>query len=163
MIANEIREVLQKVCSALNKHGVEYILVGGTAVGYHGYRRISGATYHNPEIKTDLDFWYKPTTKNFIKLVDALKELGVDAHALDRIVFDPRKTFLKIPHKNFHTDFLPIMLGLNSFDDCKKSAVNEVIDNNSILILSYDDLIKNKLAVNRPIDANDVSHLESNE
>jgi hypothetical protein len=36
MIANEIRESLQKVASLLNKNGVDFIVVGGVAVGYHG-------------------------------------------------------------------------------------------------------------------------------
>ncbi len=35
---------LQKVCSVLSKHNVDCILAGGTAVGYYGYRRISGIT-----------------------------------------------------------------------------------------------------------------------
>lgn len=42
MISNEIRESLQHTCSALNKHGVEYMLIGGIAVGFYGYQRPSG-------------------------------------------------------------------------------------------------------------------------
>lgn len=163
MITNEIREILQKVCSKLNQNKVDYILVGGTAVGYHGYKRISGATFHKPELKTDLDFWYKPVTENFINLIRALKELGIDDKSLDSIVFDPQKTFLKIPHTVFHTDFLPIMAGLDSFDECKRNAIQEFVDNNPIWILSYNDLIKNKLAVGRPIDKDDLSNLRHQE
>lgn len=120
MLANELRQTLQKVCSALNKHQVEYILVGGTAVGYYGYRRISGITTLRPDITTDLDFWYKPTLANYLSLVKALTELGVDTHSLENVVFDSDKTFLKIPHTYFHTDFLPQMKGLESFTACKK-------------------------------------------
>jgi predicted nucleotidyltransferase len=160
MITNEIREVLQKVCSALNKQGVEYLIVGGVAVGYHGYRRISGITVHRPEVKTDLDFWYKPTTTNFVNLVKALKELNVDAPTLDKIIFNPQKTFLKIPHNTFHTDFLPQMKGLKSFEESKKNATEEYIDGNMIHILSYDDLIQNKISVGRDIDKDDIENLK---
>jgi hypothetical protein len=160
MIANEIRESIQKVCSILNKHEVEFIIVGGAAVGYHGYRRISGPSMYKPEIKTDLDFWYKPTTENFSKLVKALRDLEVNIDSLEKIIFDPKKTFLKIPHSNFHTDFLPQMLGLESFSECKKNSSKEVLDDNVLHILSYDDLIKNKMVVGRTIDKEDIKELD---
>jgi hypothetical protein len=160
MIANEVRESLHKVSSLLNKHEVEFIVVGGVAVGYHGYRRISGTSMYKPEMKTDLDFWYKPTISNFVNLVKALRELGVPNESLDKIVFDPKKTFLKIPHFNFHTDFLPQMLGLESFSECKKNSSKEVLDDNALYILSYDDLIKNKIAVGRNIDKEDIKELD---
>jgi predicted nucleotidyltransferase len=159
MIANEVRESLQKVCSVLNKNKVEYIVVGGVAVGYHGYRRISGISTYKPEMKTDLDFWYKPTIENFTNLVRALENLEVKNESLKKIVFDPKKTFLKIPHSNFHTDFLPTMLGLESFQESKKNAAKETLDGNDLHILSYDDLIKNKMAVGRNIDKEDIKEL----
>ena len=160
MLANELRETLQKVCSALNKNQVEYILVGGTAVGYYGYIRISEITTLRPDITTDLDFWYKPTLTNYLNLVKALTELGVDTHALDEVVFDPYKTFLKIPHTYFHTDFLPQMKGLESFTACKKRASVEILDGNQLFILSLEDLLKNKAAVGRSTDQSDIDNLK---
>jgi predicted nucleotidyltransferase len=160
MIANEVRESLQKVCSILNKNKVEYIVVGGVAVGYHGYRRISGISMYKPEMKTDLDFWYRSSIENFTKLIKALEDLGVKNESLKKIVFDPKKTFLKIPHTNFHTDFLPTMLGLDSFQESKRDATKETLDGNDLYILSYNDLIKNKLAVGRNIDKEDIKELD---
>ncbi|MEQ8533517.1 MAG: hypothetical protein RIB86_16800 [Imperialibacter sp.] len=56
MISNEIRESLQHTCSALNKHGVEYMLIGGIVGGFHGYQKLSGvAEYGILEYKPDLD------------------------------------------------------------------------------------------------------------
>jgi predicted nucleotidyltransferase len=159
MLSNEVREALQKVCSILNKHNVDYIVVGGTAVGFYGYRRVSGISVINPQITTDLDFWYKPSLHNYLQLVHALKKLGVDTSTLDHVVFDPQKTFLKIPHSHFHMDFLPQMTGLDNYADCKKKALREVIDGNEIHILSYEDLIKNKTAVGRLADQNDLFNL----
>ncbi len=160
MIANEIRESLQKISFLLNKYEVEFIVVGGVAVGYHGYRRISGISMYKPEMKTDLDFWYKPTVSNFVNLVKALSELGVPNESLDKIIFDPKKTFLKIPHSNFHTDFLPQMLGLDSFSECKANSSKEIVDGNTLYILGYDDLIKNKIMVGRTIDTEDIKELD---
>jgi hypothetical protein len=160
MISNEIRETLQRVCSILNKHHVDYMIVGGVAVGYYGYIRISAIASQRPEMKTDLDFWYKPTTENFINLCRSLEELGVSKESLDVIIFDPRKTFLKIPHRHFHTDFLPEMKGLVSYNDSKKNATRLELDGNELYIIGYNDLLLNKKAVSREIDSSDITELE---
>ena len=160
MISNEIREVLQKVVASLNKYQVEYLIVGGVAVSFYGYQRISGTSESLPEMKTDLDFWYKPTNENFLNLVKALKEMGIETASLDQIVFDPKKTFLKIPHKTFHTDFLPEMLGLKSFKESKSKATRHELDGNELFIIGYNELIANKTEVNRSIDKGDVDALE---
>lgn len=36
-----ITESILAVCTALNKHNVEYLIIGGTAVALHGYFRWS--------------------------------------------------------------------------------------------------------------------------
>jgi len=46
------------VCKVLNKHSVEYLLIGGTAVALHGYYRFSRQTSGEVTEKHDLDFWY---------------------------------------------------------------------------------------------------------
>lgn len=50
----------------LNKHEVEYLLVGGYALGIHGYPRYTG----------DLDIWIKPETANAQKVLAVLQEFG---------------------------------------------------------------------------------------
>jgi hypothetical protein len=151
------RDSLRKVCSVLNQYHVDYIIVGGIATGYHGFQRISGIVDSRPELKVDLDFWYKPTLSNFANLTAAL---GVDKNSLDAIIFNPEKTFLKIPHGTFHTDFLPTMVGLDSYSESKVNAAKETIDKNPIFILSYSDLIKNKELINRLMDREDVKELK---
>ncbi len=160
MIGNDIRETLQCVCSNLNKHTVDYMIVDGVAVGYYGYTRISAIASHRPELKTDLDFWYKPTIENFTKLCRSLEALGISKETLDEIVFDPQKTFLKIPHKHFHTDFLPQMKGLESYNDSKKRATKLDLDGNELHIIGYNDLLLNKKAVSREIDSSDITELK---
>jgi hypothetical protein len=136
------------------------MIVGGTAVGYYGYIRVSAIASQRPELKTDLDFWYKPTTENFIHLCTSLEELGVSKESLDKIIFDPLKTFLKIPHGHFHTDFLPEMKGLASYNDSKKNATRLELDGNELYIIGYNDLLLNKKAVSREIDSSDITELK---
>jgi hypothetical protein len=107
MISELSRAPLSRVCTVLSKYEVEYIIVGGTAVQYYGYHRPSMITTSKPEIDADLDFWYKPTNENFQRLILALDELKIDTSGLKELVFDPKQTFLRVPHEGFHTDFLP--------------------------------------------------------
>lgn len=75
-------------------------------------------------------------------------------------MFDAKRTFLKIPHENFHMDFLPQMVGLKSFTESKKNADKLTLDGVSLLVISLDDLILNKRSVNRAIDHSDIKELD---
>lgn len=111
-MTNEVRIALGKVCSLPNNHQVEYLIIGGTAVGVYGYNRISGGPSSREKI-VDIDFWYNPTIENFHNLINVLDELDIQTESLKEIVFDPTKTFLRIPHQGFQTEFLPQVKGLN--------------------------------------------------
>lgn len=160
MISGEVERYLAKICSVLNSHEVDYIVVGGAAVSHYGYNRPSGIGNYKENLKVDLDFWYKPSIENYLKILDALDELDVDTGELRNLVFDKKRTFLKIPHRDFHTDFLPTIEGLDSFNTSKDNA--EAIDIGGIVlpVIAYDDLILNKQAVNRKIDQSDINELD---
>ncbi len=160
MMASDVLRCLHKVCASLDRYRVAYIIVGGAAVSHYGYNRPSGIGNYKPELKVDLYFWYKPTIENFHRLVDALTDIGVDTKVLRGIVFNKDKTFLKIPHDEFHTDFLPVIEGLNSFRECKDRAEIVEVDGLKLPVLSYDDLIINKRHINRINDQADIDELE---
>jgi predicted nucleotidyltransferase len=65
-----------------------------------------------------------------------------------------------VPHEGFHTDFLPEMKGLPPFRECKKNAKILELDGTTVHILSLEDLILNKKAVNRAVDLSDADELE---
>ena len=96
MISEEIKQYLIKVCTILNSHNVQYMVVGGAAVSHYGFNRPSGIGQSRSELKADLDFWYNPTVENYQNLVHALEELEIDTSDLKNLVFDRTHTFLKI-------------------------------------------------------------------
>jgi predicted nucleotidyltransferase len=49
---------------ALHEHGVRYLIVGGEAVIYYGYARVTG----------DIDFFYESSAENVRRLFDALRQ-----------------------------------------------------------------------------------------
>ncbi|MFM2305453.1 MAG: hypothetical protein RLZZ367_122 [Bacteroidota bacterium] len=54
-MANTLNQDFTEFIIALNNNHVEYLLVGGYAVIFHGYNRTTG----------DLDIWVKPTVDNY--------------------------------------------------------------------------------------------------
>lgn len=54
--------------SLLNARKVEYLLIGGYAVGYHGY----------PRATNDIYVWVAISPKNAERIVAALREFGFD-------------------------------------------------------------------------------------
>lgn len=159
MLPDEVTAALELLLPALDRNHVQVIAIGGLAVGYYGHRRISGGPVKE-EIKADVDFWYNPTTENYVNLIRALKDLDIDIQDIEHKVFDPKRSFFKIPHKTFHMDFLPQVAGLESFKDCKMNASILVIGNYQLPVLGFEDLLKNKKAVGRNIDKEDIAALE---
>jgi hypothetical protein len=147
---SELKEAVKKICTLLNTFEVEYMIVGGFAVIHHGY----------PRTTSDLDFWYAPSTENYLKLVSALEAYGIDVSDLKKLIFDPDTTFLRIPDLGFRTEFLPILKGFKSFHEVKGRADKISLEGIPVLVISYEDLIKNKLSVGRPKDQLDVEELK---
>src|SRR5574344_1673094 len=66
----------------LNAHKAEYLIVGGYAVAFHGYPRLTG----------ELDLWIRPDVENARRVLAALEDFGfagIDLSAQD--LTDPLK------------------------------------------------------------------------
>ena len=61
----------------LNAHHVEYLLIGGYAVGYHGY----------PRATADMDIWVALHPDNADRIVAVLKDFGFDPPDLSAELF----------------------------------------------------------------------------
>jgi len=61
----------------LNSHKVEYLHIGGFAVGYHGF----------PRATNDIDVWVARTESKATKLVAALDEFGFGTAELKPEIF----------------------------------------------------------------------------
>lgn len=149
------------VCNLLNKHEVEYLIVGGTAVALYGYFRMSLTDTGKSAEKPDLDLWYNPTYKNYFNLLDAIAALGEDVSAFKNEKSpNPEKSFFKLNLDKFTIDFLPQLPGLARFrESYRKKEVIEVSGIN-IPLIDLDDLIANKQALLREKDIADIEELK---
>lgn len=142
--------VFKKVVKALNKHRVEYILIGGYAVNFHGYTRTT----------SDIDFWYNPTIENYFKLLKAIREAGVDTSSLDQETFNPKNAFFRFVIQEVKLEFLCSIPGKFTYRDASLASVKTKIKGLTLKVINRNHLIENKTAANRPIDRLDVEELK---
>lgn len=149
------------ICSILEKHSVQYMLVGGTAVAFHGYYRETRMIDGSISEKHDFDFWYNPSYDNYFRLLDALEELGIEvAEFRNERSPDPKRSYFKHTFQFFSIDFLPEMAGLGRFFNAYQVAEKSVIGGVTIPVISKADLIANKTKLGRAKDRDDLEHLD---
>jgi len=159
MYSDFIEHIL-KICKTLNSYNVQFIIVGGTAAGFHGYNRMTMDPYGLPTSKHDFDFWFNPNYENYFNILKAMKSLGKDVSRLENESSpNPKKSFLKFEFEEFKIDFLPEIKGLNSFADSYSNTIKSIIDTIEFRILSLDDLIKTKETDSRSKDSSDLEAL----
>ncbi len=61
----------------LNSHNVRYLLVGGYAVGYHGYPRATG----------DMDIWIEMSELNSKRVASAFRDFAMPDDAISERLF----------------------------------------------------------------------------
>jgi predicted nucleotidyltransferase len=137
----------------LNKHNVEYLLIGGLAVAYHGYPR----TTH------DMDLWSNPEPDNAKKLLKAIDEYGYDISSLEGVYLKNNEA-IKLPYnQQSHLRKIDILANVSGLYDFKQSYQNRVVatlDDVKMNFINYRDLIAAKIATHRPKDINDIQQLE---
>ncbi|MGC4037188.1 MAG: hypothetical protein QM764_14615 [Chitinophagaceae bacterium] len=156
-----LSENILNVCQILNKHSVQYMIVGGTAVALHGYFRRSMNVSGELTDKPDLDFWFNSTYQNYFKLLNALEELGQNVTEFKKEKApDPKKSFFRYDFEKFNLDLLPKLKSTLKFRDC--FARKDVVSLNKIDIpfIGYNDLIFDKEFNGRPKDLIDIVQLK---
>jgi hypothetical protein len=150
-----------KVCNLLNKHSVEYLIVGGTAVALHGYQRYSRKSSGAVADKPDLDIWYNPTYKNYYNVLNALDELGVDVSKFrEEKTPNPKKSFFRKEFEEYTLDLLPEIPGLSRFLSSYNKRAVPKIGELTLPTLSYEELTLSKEKLGRSKDIEDLKELQ---
>jgi len=141
----------KKFLLLLLKQQVDFILIGGYAVIYYGYARITA----------DMDIWLKPDNTNKEKLVHALLEYGIfseDTDLLRKLDFNTSLAF-HIGIEPNKIDFFTKIQGV-TYDDADKEKIFFPLKNKKIPIIQYQHLIISKHISGRGKDEADVDELE---
>jgi len=134
----------------LNSKKIEYLVIGGYAVGYHGYPRATG----------DLDIWIAINEQTAVKMVDVLKEFGFDPPELKKELFLIKQKVIRMGVPPMRLEILTSIDGVN-FKDCFYNRIVADFGDFKVNFISKGDLLINKRASGRPQDLVDFDKLQT--
>lgn len=134
--------------SLLRSHGVEYLLIGGYAVIYHGFPRATG----------DMDIWIAMNPENARRMVDTLRDFGFDTPELSPALFLQDNSMVRMGNVPLRIEILTRISGVG-FDDCYRNRIVDEMDGVEVSVISLRDLLANKRASGRHKDLMDVEEL----
>jgi hypothetical protein len=121
----------KEIVNALNKFGVEFILVGGLAVSW----------YCSSRQANDMDVLVNPTKGNSEKVANALARLGLNGFASDSFA----NLGVQAPIKKFHyADIITPARGELTFEELMKGSIIGKLFDIPVYIPSIENLIKMK-------------------
>ena len=144
LLPPDFKEFLQ----LLNDHQVEYLLIGGYAVGYHGYPRATG----------DMDIWIALNPANAEKLVAVLAAFGFVASSISPDLFLQPNNIIRMGNPPLRLELLTTISGVE-FADAYTQRITDTIDGVTVNIISLDQLKVNKRASGRLKDLSDLENL----
>ncbi|MBX7257067.1 MAG: nucleotidyltransferase family protein [Candidatus Hydrogenedentes bacterium] len=138
----------EELFQLLEKHRVDYMIVGGYAVAYHGY----------PRFTKDLDIFYDSSLENIERIRHVLLEFGFEPNDLSEKTFSEKGAIITFGVAPSRVDFLNDIDGVQ-FSAAKKQTVRGKYGKVHVSFISLDDLIKNKRATLRSQDKVDADEL----
>ena len=149
--------------SALDRHGVDYTVIGGLAVALHGVERAT----------MDIDVAVAMTAKNLAALVDVARELGLtpalpvplltltDIDLLSKWHAERRLQAFALCSPDAAGISVDVLLFPPvAFPDLHRRSVVFDVAGVPVRVVAVEDLIALKEAAGRSIDRSDVEHLK---
>jgi hypothetical protein len=132
----------------LNSAKVEYLLVGGYAVGHYGYPRTTG----------DMDIWIAATPSNAERVAEVLRQFGFSSASVKSAMFSTPGQIVRLGIPPICIDLITSATGVE-FAECYARRNVRVIDGIEVNVIHPDDLKQNKKASGRARDLNDLENL----
>ena len=140
----------QDILRAFNAHKVKYLVIGGYAFGVH----------LEPRTTKDIDLWIRTDRENAKAVFQALTDFGAPIAGMTPDNFMDGTVF-QMGQSPERIDILQQVSGLD-FDSAWEHRLEGFIDPETpALVISRDDLIRNKLASGRERDILDVKSLRA--
>ena len=143
-LARDFKEFLK----SLNSNHVEYLLVGGYAVGIYGHIRATN----------DLDIWVGISAANAAKIERALREFGFAAAGLTSDLFLARNNVVRMGVPPIRIEILTSVSGVE-FESCYAEKEMIRIEEMAVPVISLSRLRENKAASGRAKDLADLENL----
>jgi hypothetical protein len=144
----EIHTDFKELLELFNKHKVEYLIVGGYALAFHGAPRFTG----------DIDLFVRPVRKNAERILAALGEYGFGSLDLSKNDFTTPRKVIQLGVPPIRIDIITSISGV-SWEKADISKVTGHYGQTPVCFLGREDFISNKKATGRKKDAADIEAL----
>ncbi len=144
-----IHKDLEELFHLLNKHHVDFIIVGGYAVAFHGFVRAT----------KDIDILFRNSTENIQNLIDALSGFGISKKDMNKNTFSEQGRIVRIGSSPMLVELINAISGV-TFDEAWNNKVCGKYCNAIIYFISRIHLLAAKKAAGRPQDLRDIKELD---
>jgi hypothetical protein len=132
----------------LKENDVRYLLIGGYAVGYHGYARAT----------EDMNIWVAIHPDNAGRLVTVLKAFGFDLPELKPELFLRDRQIVRMGVPPLKLEISTFISGVE-FEECYRARVVAEMDGVEVDLIDLEHLKENKKASGKPKDLADLEKL----
>ena len=146
---------VQEFLCLLDKYRVKYVIVGGEAVIYYGYARLTG----------DIDFYFEPVQENATRLYNALNQFWdgeIPEIESKEELLEPN-VIIQFGVPPNRIDLINKIEGVIFNEAWEDKAIETINYNDQIITVYYigiRQLIKNKASLERPKDLDDLKYLK---
>lgn len=148
MDATQLTADFKEFLRLLNASRVDYLLVGGYAVGLHGY----------PRATVDLDIWVRADPENADRILGAVRAFGFDLPVLEPRLFLNPASIVRFGVPPFRIEVMTSIDGVR-YEACRMRAVELDLDGVPVPVIGLEDLKANKRAAGRYKDLADLENL----
>ena len=144
----EVQPDFRDLLALLNKHAVEYLIVEGYALAFHGAPRYTG----------DIDILVKPDPVNAQRVLAALEEFGFGSVGLTPIDFEAPDQVIQLGFPPVRIDILTSLSGV-SWEEARSHWVAGAYGEVQVHFIGREQFIANKRASGRKKDIADLEAL----
>lgn len=143
-----LHQDFKELLGLLSANQVEYLVVGGFALGFHGAPRSTG----------DIDIWIRASEENAKRMENVLNQFGLSSLGYRTSYFLDKNSVIQLGVPPVRIDIMMDISGVEFNDAYKNRAITE----NAGMVINYiskEDFIKNKKASGRLKDLADIESI----
>jgi len=145
----ESQKDFKELLELLNKHKVQYVIVGAYALAFYGAVRTTG----------DMDILINPSVANAKRVVKVLEEFGFGSLGLKTKDFTTEAMVVQLGFQPTRIDILTSITGV-SWSQINKNKATGKYGDTKVFFISKKDLITNKKILGRHKDLADIESIQ---
>ena len=143
-----VKKDFKELLELFNKHKVEYMIVGGYALAFHGAPRYTG----------DLDIYVRPDAPNVQQIMSALKDFGFGPVGLTAADFEKPNNIIQLGVPPVRVDIINSLTGV-SWESAFENRIEGKYGDIQVYYIGREQFIFNKRAMGRKKDLADIEAL----